>query len=110
MAKPRTVPNRRPLRVREQHQPPLVDWNYDYSGGAAIYLALSQPVQISGTPGFVPNAGQQLVSVTLIAPTELELVFSPALGGGDSISLPAYDPAVRTKAGGYLVPGTMIIE
>lgn len=104
MARPRTKPNRRPLNAAQQAQPTQMGWGALQISPGTVEIALELPCSITGTPAmFVVNEGGAPSGLIVLDNQHFTLDFGD-ISPGASISVPAYDPAVRSADGGYMAP------
>lgn len=118
MAQTRPKPNPRPLRVRNQCQPPQVKLTNLYSSGGGEYqFSVDQPFSVC-VPGveipIIEGGGGPLTLIALVDNGN-RVAFSSddaLLPGTYTIAVPAYLPNLRTLTGGYLAPAnfTFTIE
>lgn len=73
--------------------------------GSDLVVTFDQPVILNGFPaswvtvGLVPSISP--ISAVLTSETVVTLTFASALLGATAILTTPYDPAIRTKSGGY---------
>lgn len=104
----RTNRNRRQLNPRRQWQPALLVPNHiEKAAGNAIILELNEPGELVGAVGMSYSNGPVNATVATAAqlgPTTFELTMTEDCPAGGQCTLPAYDPGIRTKRGGFVSP------
>ena len=74
-----------------------------------LEIVFDQPIILNGFPsswitvGLAPNL--RPISASLVSEVEILVVFADVLAGATDLIMTSYDPAVRTKSGGYATSG-----
>ena len=98
------VRNRRPVKAAPGGQPPQVDWVADnVLNPKALHVLFDSPVQLNGVPLTFFVDGNTVTGVSQTGPTTLNITLSSTPPAGVVFGLGSYDPAIRTKQGGYAV-------
>jgi hypothetical protein len=70
----------------------------------SLLLTFDQPVRLDGLPGFGVDVGSgTVIQANQPAPNQVELVFSAAITGATTVTIPYRDPAIRSRSGGYVI-------
>ena len=103
----KTVKNRPKRRTNSQPtQPhpvaPILIVDVEVSS-PSLLLTFDQAVALDGLPDFgVDVGGGTVTQATQPAPNQVELVFSAAIVGATTVTIPFRDPAIRSRSGGYV--------
>lgn len=105
----RSTRNRRPINPAQQWQPQLVTCQIQTVGSFTIQLILSAPIQLSGKPAFSVGPGSSVEHVELSINNQLDVYFDDHVVQPFTLTLPAWDPAMRTASGGYMAPVNIFV-
>lgn len=103
--KRRTIRSRRSLDPSNAQTgiPPLITI-FDFTT-PNIILTFNQPIVLNGIPQYETNTGKLPTSATLTTPNVVTLAYDTP-GSVTAITIPFQDPAIKSRTGGSVSPGT----
>jgi hypothetical protein len=103
----RPNPHRRNPRQLDPSQRPALTYATGTPTVVAtkLQLDLNVPITVVGTPAIQVN-GHLPTGVVVNGPTRLTLTYATAVATGQTWSIPANDPSMRTQNGGYVAAAT----